>query len=155
MKSNIDSNFSSIVNSQYGLLQGLNCQVTGQDIRLMKNVVCRGLFLYTYFARIIFGILSFALLLLMCCVACVGHRNFKQMDGAGKYDDSGSSGKKDREPLSPTFNQNNLPSEQQFMYQNNNQSMQQHQPNPYYQPTNPNHPYAPPNKYSYNPYPAV
>ena len=80
VKQKIQSNFSNIVDAQYGLLQGLNCQVTGQDIRLMKNVVCQGLFLYTYFTRIIFGILSFALLFLMCCVTCTGHRNAKQME---------------------------------------------------------------------------
>lgn len=66
----------------------MRCQTVSEDVRLAKNVVCNGLFLYTYFTRVIFGILSFALLFLMCCITCTGHRNCKSMEsGNHKYDD--------------------------------------------------------------------
>ncbi len=127
MKSNIDSNFSAIVNAQYGLLNGLNCQTIGEDVRLMKNVVCNGLFLYTYFTRVIFGILSFALLFLMCCVTCAGHRNCKQIEyGGNKYDD-------DEHGINsePAMLQYNMASEQQFTHGEKNGYNQQKQPNYY------------------------
>lgn len=70
------------------MLNGLRCQTVSEDVRLMKNVVCNGLFLYTYFTRVIFGILSFALLFLMCCITCTGHRNYKSIEFQNnKYND--------------------------------------------------------------------
>jgi hypothetical protein len=69
----------SILTPNYGMLWGLNCSVVGEDMQLFEEVACYNTFSYSYFHRILCMVISFSLLLLLCCNTCSLFRRRKDI----------------------------------------------------------------------------
>jgi hypothetical protein len=81
---------SSVTDSKYGLVAGMNCQLIGQDFTTITTTFCQSLFTVLFFSRIVVGCASFGILVAICCGACTGVRFYKHslkkiksIDGTG------------------------------------------------------------------------
>ena len=89
MERNIEPLFASVVESleasagnfihpTYGIGAGLNCKLIGEDMDILANNLCNLFLPKLYIMLIIFGCLSFAILISLCFLTCSVSRHFDQ-----------------------------------------------------------------------------
>ena len=75
------SNLMTLVNPTYGLFASLNCKVIGEDAQTAMNLWCGPAYDYLYLLRLGVGIMSYFLAVSVCCLVCVGNRNYRREEG--------------------------------------------------------------------------
>ena len=73
---NLESSAGSFINPRTGIGAGLGCKLIGEDMDILANNVCNMFLPNVYIMLIIFGCLSFAILLSMCFLTCSIARHF-------------------------------------------------------------------------------
>lgn len=69
--------FPSLHDPVWGLVNGMNCLLLGEDILLIRDTLCTRMFNLATTMRPAFAIISLAILFIMFCTTCVGVRTFK------------------------------------------------------------------------------
>lgn len=72
------SSIYHLIDPVYGLTASLNCKVLGEDTQNVQNQACGPLFDYMYIMRLVIGIMSYLLSVGVCCMVCVGSRNYRR-----------------------------------------------------------------------------
>lgn len=90
----MDAAASTVTDSKYGLVAGLNCRLIGEDFVTLSDTFCKNVFTVSYFSRLALGCASFGILFAICCGACTGVRFYKDsirklnsVDNAGLSED--------------------------------------------------------------------
>jgi hypothetical protein len=81
--SSITTSSASIVtllDSNTGIVGGLNCSLVGQDAVRVINTSCSDPVDNMYLVRLATGIISYFLLVSLCCIVCFGNRHARLMD---------------------------------------------------------------------------
>lgn len=73
----LQGTYSSVFDPQYGLLSGLDCRVVGEDMSYTAASLCNHSFVHSFILRIMFIISGFSILVLLCCVTCLGCNNYR------------------------------------------------------------------------------
>lgn len=76
----LNTTVNNLIDPTYGVLQGINCLLMGEDLITMKDTICVTLFNSFYFLFATIGCASFAFLFSMCCAVCSGVRHYKQSE---------------------------------------------------------------------------
>ena len=63
-----------MIDPEYGLINGFNCAVFGEDILLIISTGCDHLFVTTYSMRMTLGIAGVGAFFAMCFTVCAGVR---------------------------------------------------------------------------------
>lgn len=75
---NLEQSIPRIFHRKYGLGDGLNCLVIGDDLKLVADTVCTSLYNTIFGLRLPLLFLGFGILFAMCCTTCSGVRAYKQ-----------------------------------------------------------------------------
>jgi hypothetical protein len=71
-------NIYHLVDPVSGLTASLNCKVLGEDAQNFQSQACGPLYDYMYITRLVIGIMSYLLAVSVCCMVCVGSRNYRR-----------------------------------------------------------------------------
>lgn len=81
---NLLGSFDTIIDPKFGLIAGLNCQLIGENLKLVVGSICVSNFNTIYITRLFMGIAAFGILFSMCCIVCSGVRHFKHSERKDK-----------------------------------------------------------------------
>ena len=72
----LQDSFGTILDSKTGLIAGLNCRVLGEDVKLVVDIFCNKIFMYSFILRILFSASSFAILSSVFGIVKLGRKAF-------------------------------------------------------------------------------
>ena len=73
----LEAVIDGVVDPDYGMINGFNCAIFGEDINLLLSTFCSHLYTTTYFLRLGLGIAGIGIVFAMCCGVCTGVRVHK------------------------------------------------------------------------------